>query len=321
MNVNMFGTNKIIKNRQAKKHMYLQKKSKERILKEMQIKHLLDYTTHLINTKQYKLNNNNISQNITDIEAIEPNIKTDIKPEIEIIETDIKPEIEIIEPDIYSYKNNVLEWSTDYEKDPDKYMTRLIQIINKILNNDNNDINSFTYRDLIKDDLKTNNSEDIFLAIKNYKTNLLPIKYNISETIYNQKIPLEMLGNSNEIIIYSENRVLELDINTDNNANDNDNNIDTKKLENKKGKFFNFNKINKINNDSQNTINKKNIITEDMLLNKLNSLIEKVNDKVENEISKDLFMISQSTTDQISSRYRFNLICSMVLDKIGKIFN
>ncbi len=289
MNVNMFDTNKIIKKRQAQKNMYLEKILKDRTLKEKQILQMIDYTNHLIKTRQYNLDTNT-SQNNTDKNLIEYENITEKK-----------------EPEIYTYKNNVLEWSNDYEREPDKYMTRLIEIINKILNND---IDTFTYRDLIKNDLTPSNYNDIFLAIENSKKTYLPIDYNISEVVSNVKIPLLMLENNNDTIINSNDRVVELE---------NDNN--TNQTSEKKGKKkFNFNKINQINNDSQNnnSKNNKNVITKDTLIDKLNSLVKKVNDKVETEISKDVFMISQSITEK-SSENIVNIICSMILDKIEKI--
>ena len=173
-------------------------------------------------------------------------------------------------------------------------------------------IDTYTNRDLIKDDLTPTNYNNIFLAIENSKKNYLPINYNISEVVSNVKIPLLMLENNNETIINSNDRVVELELENDNNTN---------QTSDKKGKKkFNFNKINQINNDSQNnrSKNNKNIITKDTLIDKLNSLVKKVNDKVETEISKDVFMISQSITEK-SSENIVNIICSMILDKIEKV--
>jgi hypothetical protein len=302
----MFDTNKITKKRQAQKNMYLEKILKDRTLKEKQILQMIDYTNHLINTRQYNLDTttsqNNTSQNNTSQSNTSQNITDKTLIEYENI-TEKK------EPEIYTYKNNVLEWSNDYEREPDKYMARLIEIINKILNND---IDTYTYRDLIKDDLTPTNYNNIFLAIENSKKNYLPINYNISEVVSNVKIPLLMLENNNETIINSNDRVVELELENDNNTN---------QTSDKKGKKkFNFNKINQINNDSQNnrSKNNKNIITKDTLIDKLNSLVKKVNDKVETEISKDVFMISQSITEK-SSENIVNIICSMILDKIEKV--
>lgn len=303
MNVNMFDTNKITKKkRQAQKNMYLEKILKDRTLKEKQILKMIDYTNNLINTRQYNLdtitsqNNtsqNNTYQNNTDKNLIEYENITEKK-----------------DPEIYTYKNNVLEWSNDYEREPDKYMTRLIEIINKILNND---IDTFTYRDLIKNDLPPTNYNDIFLAIEKSKIHHIPIKYNISEVVSDVKIPVLMLENKNDTIINSNDRVVELELELE---NDNNSNQTSDKKSKKK---FNFNKINQIN-DSQNNSSKnnKNVITKDTLIDKLNSLVKKVNDKVETEISKDVFMISQSITEK-SSENIVNIICSMILDKIEKV--
>lgn len=301
MNVNMFDTNKITKKkRQAQKNMYLEKILKDRTLKEKQILKMIDYTNNLINTRQYNLdtitsqNNtsqNNTYQNNTDKNLIEYENITEKK-----------------DPEIYTYKNNVLEWSNDYEREPDKYMTRLIEIINKILNND---IDTFTYRDLIKNDLPPTNYNDIFLAIEKSKIHHIPIKYNISEVVSDVKIPVLMLENKNDTIINSNDRVVELELENDNNTN---------QTSEKKGKKkFNFNKINQINDcQNNNSKNNKNVITKDTLIDKLNSLVKKVNDKVETEISKDVFMISQSITEK-SSENIVNIICSMILDKIEKV--
>jgi len=359
MNVNMFNTNKFMKNRKALRNMYL-----EKLIKEKQINKMIEYTNQLLIETQYKLENNttetitdekNLTTQIISDEKIsdEKNLTTQIISDEKISEQKISDEIisdeiisdeiisdeiiseqkisdeiiseqkisdEIIseqkkEPDIYTYKNNVLEWSTDYQKEPDKYMARLIEIINKILNND---IDNFTYRDLIKDDSKITPSEDIFLAIENSKIHHIPVESNISDIMYNVKIPLSILENKNDQIIKSNDRVVELENDNNSNISDTDSNsIDSNKTEDKKDKkiSFNFNKINKINNGSQND---KNIITKDTLIDKLNSLVKKVNDKVETEISKDVFMISQSITEK-SSENIVNIICSMILDKIEKV--
>jgi len=246
------------------------------------------------------------------------------------------------EQDIYTYNDNVLEWTNNYQKEEDKYMARLIEIINKILNND---IDNFTYRDLIKDDSKITPSEDILLAIENSKTHHIPVESNISDIMYNVKIPLSILENNNDQIIKTNDRVFELEngknsnrsntdsnssnsniydtysniSDTDSNKTDTDSNsIDSNKTEYKKDKkiSFNFNKINKINNDSQND---KNVVTPNTLMNKLNSLVKKVNDRVETEISKDIFMLSQYTSEKQSSENIVNIICSMILDKIERV--
>jgi len=328
-----------MKNRKALRNMYL-----EKLIKEKQINKMIEYTNQLLIETQYKLENNttetitdekNLTTQIISDEIIsdEKNLTTQIISEQIISDEIISDEIisdEIIseqiiseqkkEPDIYTYKNNVLEWSTDYHKEPDKYMARLIEIINKILNND---IDNFTYRDLIKDDSKITPSEDIFLAIENSKIHHIPVESNISDIMYNVKIPLSILENKNDQIIKSNDRVVELENDNNSNSNSNisdtdSNSIDSNKTEDKKDKkiSFNFNKINKINNGSQND---KNVITPNTLMNKLNSLVKKVNDRVETEISKDIFMISQYASEKPSSENIFNIICSMVLDKIERV--
>ena len=324
MNINMFTNSKNLKNRRAQQHMYLEKLSKERLLKEIQIKKMLDYTNHLINTTKYTvehITDTNIltnKQNDSDIDNYTYNKNNVLKLSGDS-PTKGEGEGEEIEKEIEKAEEMEKEIEKEIEKgiETDKYMTKLMQLINKILNND---INTFTYRELIKDDLNRSYIVDTCIDIKKYNTICLPIEYNSSDIISNTKLP--MLIENRDNTIQSSDDIA--DINTYNtNTNTNVNTTietDTNTHKNGKKTSFNFNKINKINN-TQNNENPQSLITGETLMNKLSSLVKKVNDKVENEISKDMFMISQSVTDKPSKEDIVNLICSMILDKIETLID
>jgi hypothetical protein len=84
-----------------------------------------------------------------------------------------------------------------------------------------------------------------------------------------------------------------------------------------KKKLLNFNKINTVINDENNSLN----ITHNTLQNKFNNIVKKINDKIHNEISKDLFTFGDILTNKESKENIFNMICLTVLNKIEKIVN
>jgi hypothetical protein len=84
-----------------------------------------------------------------------------------------------------------------------------------------------------------------------------------------------------------------------------------------KKKLLNFNKINRVINDENNSLN----ITHNTLHNKFNNIVKKINDKIHNEIGKDLFTFGDILTNKESKESIFNMICLTVLNKIEKIVN
>jgi hypothetical protein len=232
----------------------------------------------------------------------------------------------------------------------EKYMNKLMAIINKILNND---VNTYVYREFItgnssqddsdKDDSDEQDSGNVFLMID--EGNQSPTLEN--NNAQDKSCPFEAvkdhindaitydITDENDIIdakdINYENDIIDVkDINYDNNIIDVKDECDKKDVkdvineksgckQNKTKKCsLNFSKINKINNEYQQD-NREKIITTDTLLNKMNSLVKKVNDKLENEISKDMFMVTQAIQHKHSKQNMVSLICSMILDKLDRM--
>ena len=92
---------------------------------------------------------------------------------------------------------------------------------------------------------------------------------------------------------------------------------DINKNENPKKKVINFNKINKIINEENNLAN----VTTDNIQNKINKIVKKIQNKVQSEISKDIFTYGEILTNKESKENIFNMICLSILNKIEKIVN
>jgi len=200
----------------------------------------------------------------------------------------------------------------------EKYMNKLMALINKILNND---VNTYVYREFITGNSTQNDSGNVFLMIdegnesptlendacQNQSSSFEAVNDHIKDTIKYD------INDENDIIdAKGENNIID-----ENDEKDAKDIIDTKQQKAKKCSL-NFSKINKINNECQQD-NREKIITTDTLLNKMNSLVKKVNDKLENEISKDMFMVTQAIKHKHSKQNMVSLICSMILDKLDRM--
>ena len=245
------------------------------------------------------------------------------------------PPSEIETKNIINVDDEILECADERpaENEPraehEKYMNKLMAIINKILNND---VNTYVYREFItgnssQDDFDKQDSGNVFLMID--EGNQSPTLEN--NNAQDKSCPFEAVKDHiNDAVTYDikdENDIMYAkDINYDNDIIDakDENNIiyakDIKDAKQNKTKkcSLNFSKINKINNEYQQD-NREKIITTDTLLNKMNSLVKKVNDKLENEISKDMFMVTQAIQHKHSKQNMVSLICSMILDKLDRM--
>jgi hypothetical protein len=90
---------------------------------------------------------------------------------------------------------------------------------------------------------------------------------------------------------------------------------ETTKVKDTKSKL-NFDKINKINKSYEdNTTN----ITEEALTEKINTLVKRVNSKIETEISKELFTFTKLISENKDNTSSLNIIGAFILNKIDKL--
>ena len=296
MNFNMFNNNnKGIQNKQIQQRIIYLEKLKEKLVREKRFKEL-QHQKMLEEKKREEISNNLPSE----IET-----KNIINIDDEILEcADERPA------------------ENEPRAEHEKYMNKLMAIINKILNND---VNTYVYREFItgnssqddsdQQDSDKQDSGNVFLMID--EGNQSPTLEN--NNTQDKSCPFEAVKDHiNDVVTY--------DIKDDNDiidAKDENNIIDARDIkgakQNKTKKCsLNFSKINKINNEYQQD-NREKIITTDTLLNKMNSLVKKVNDKLENEISKDMFMVTQAIQHKHSKQNMVSLICSMILDKLDRM--
>ena len=136
MNFNMFNNNnKGIQNKQLQQRIIYLEKLKEKLVKEKRFKEL-QHQKMLEDKKREQISNNTPSK----------------------IET----------KNIINIDNEILECADERpaENEPraehEKYMNKLMALINKILNND---VNTYVYREFITSDSGQNDSDNVFLMI------------------------------------------------------------------------------------------------------------------------------------------------------------
>jgi len=153
----------------------------------------------------------------------------------------------------------------------------------------------------------------------NYQEKMNNIQMLINKIINNSKLHdpyifkkfiLDDSNNTNSVILDDSN-------NTNSTILDDSNNTNSVILEKPKKKVINFNKINKVINEENNLVN----VTTENIHNKFNEIVKKINNKLQTEISKDMFTYSEILTNKESKDNIFNMICLSILNKIEKIVN
>ena len=290
MNFNMFNNNnKGIQNKQIQQRIIYLEKLKEKLVKEKRFKEL-QHQKMLDDKKREQISS--------------------------------EPPSEIETKNIINIDDEILECADERPADNEpraeheKYMNKLMAIINKILNND---VNTYVYREFItgnssqddsdQQDSDKQDSGNVFLMID--EGNQSPTLEN--NNTQDKSCPFEAVKDHiNDVVTYDikdENDIIDTEDATD---------VINEKQNKAKKCSLNFSKINKINNEYQQD-NREKIITTDTLLNKMNYLVKKVNDKLENEISKDMFMVTQAIQHKHSKQNMVSLICSMILDKLDRM--
>ena len=90
---------------------------------------------------------------------------------------------------------------------------------------------------------------------------------------------------------------------------------ETTKVKDTKSKL-NFDKINKINKSYEDNATN---ITEEALTEKINTLVKRVNSKIETEISKELFTFTKLISENKDNTSSLNIIGAFILNKIDKL--
>lgn len=229
-----------------------------------------------------------------------------------------------------SMKDEILNNENLDNLSQNEHMTKLIKLINKILDIDDD---VFFYN-LIKDNseypgVKMYNvvtfDNNFINMLKNesdiYYPNLLTIKDgNNLLTIKDTNIDANKDTNNIVLDIKNSDTIKDNNIECTNQYINNEENLESEreiKNEMPKKSCIDYNRIKKIQNED---IFTKEISTND-LLSKMNNMVKKVYKKLEIEISKDAVNYSDILSNKNTKNNITNIICSIILDKIDKLLN
>ena len=257
-----------------------------------------------------------ITEKLTDEIIDKPTDEIIDKPTDEIID---KPNDEIIDKPT----NEIIDKPTDEIIDKPKHdiseeSNSLIAIsFDKTNSNYVNNDTSYYINDTNAD------GHDIFTNLQSYEKKMFNINLMINDLLNKseeqdpymyRKLIMDDPNKKNKQSAENENvDVLTDDVSTDDVDNKEALNINSS-VGNKKN-LLNMKKIKKTVENS-NTIEN---ITSDTVYDKFTSIVNKINNKIQTEISKDLFTYSDILTNKKAKDNIFNIICLTILEKIEKI--